>query len=59
MYNTLNEVRQAIESGTKIYWKSFLYEVKIDFDNDLIIKCTSNWTQELLRESQLQYLFIA
>jgi hypothetical protein len=59
MYNSLNEVRSDIENGVKIYWKSALYDVKIDFEGDLIIKCNQNWSQELLRESQLQYLFKA
>lgn len=49
MSNT--EIRTAIKSGKKVYWKTFLYEVKIDFDDDLVVKNTDTNGQQLLDES--------
>jgi hypothetical protein len=57
MYKTLEEVKQAIESGKQINWLNGLYIVKIDFDGDLVIKSTSGNGGELLTEKHLNELF--
>ena len=54
-YNTLSEVRKAVESGTTIYWSSLLYTIKIDFDGDLVIRY--NNSGELLTKKHLNELF--
>lgn len=39
---TLQEIKQAIEEGTKVFWTNSLYEVIKDKHNEYMIKCTSN-----------------
>jgi len=39
---TLQEIKQAIEEGKKVFWINSLYEVIKDRNNEYFIKSTSN-----------------
>lgn len=38
-FNNYSEIISALQEGKTIYWKSFLYEVKVKPNGDLICKC--------------------
>jgi hypothetical protein len=48
---SIDKIKDAIKSNKKVYWKTLLYEVKIDFDGDLIVKCLDNNAQQLIDDS--------
>jgi hypothetical protein len=45
---SIDKIKDAIKSNKKVYWKTLLYEVKIDFDGDLILKCSDNNLKSLV-----------
>lgn len=49
-YNSIEEVKTAVNSGVAVNWLTALYVVKIDFEGDYIIKSTSTAGQELLSD---------
>lgn len=42
----LQEVKNLVLSGANVYYNSLLYKCKVDFDSDLLIKCTENASQQ-------------
>jgi hypothetical protein len=42
------EIKNLILSGKNVYYGSLLYICKIDFDGDLLLKCVSNSSQQLI-----------
>jgi hypothetical protein len=38
----LEEIKNAISMGKKVYWKNFLYEVVLDCKNQYFVTCKSN-----------------
>ena len=51
---TLQEIKDAVNSGEKVYWKNLNYEVIKDSKDQWLIKCHSNnsciglfWTDEI------------
>lgn len=48
LYNSLEEIKQAVIDGKLVNWQNGLYFVKLDFEGDFVIKCTSSPMQELL-----------
>ena len=51
------DILNAIQNGITVYWSNLLYIIKLDFDNDLIIKCTTSVGQCLLEDGELQNCF--
>jgi len=44
----METIKQYIKDGGTVYYGSLLYKIVIDFDGDLIVKCTTGSGQELL-----------
>lgn len=49
-YKTFEELKQAVKNGILVNWQNGLYYVKIDFEGDFVIKCTSSPMQEILND---------
>lgn len=50
-YNTIQEVKDAVNAGITVNWQSGSYYVKKDNDGEHVVKCTDNSGQELLTEA--------
>lgn len=48
IYNSFEELKQAVKDGVLVNWQNGLYFVKIDFEGDFLIKCTDTPMQQLL-----------
>jgi hypothetical protein len=56
--NNISELKELIQKGEQVYYGSMIYKVVIDFDGDLILKCTQNASRELITEKYDMSKFI-
>jgi hypothetical protein len=60
-FKTIDEVMQAVEKGSKVYWHNTSYQVLKEIDHKgnayLRVTCLSNWFGSKLDASELGALF--